>query len=345
MQTQTNIPTNELEGKKKLFMKWALNSVRKFFNNNQLPYHLLSTCVSIKPGSANRCATLQSYPNQGVWKYLKELPESVRRDLTMHLNNEMKLVEFKFQQSILIEFKDRILKDFDFSSFYKESKNFNDNNEIPFIESDQNEQQVKQKKWCKGQDFVSESKQILIQMQLCNRKPPLIHMKQLHYHKLRTLLEKIKEHKFSMSEEMKQFKHELEQFCKQDFCQESEKKKKVKANHDQQQNELEKVQQNCIIKVEDEDNKNDILRIFKQRVKSIEPGISLFLPDLSKFEQQMRNNFQEVEDNYYKNLYFKEKVEEMELNSKNILAECKQYYEALQFKEPRQKIEVQPDRR
>ncbi|CAD8095415.1 unnamed protein product [Paramecium sonneborni] len=59
---------------KKLFMKTALNSLRKYFNNKSLPYHPLITCVSIKPGCINRCASLQSYPNQTVWKSLVELP-------------------------------------------------------------------------------------------------------------------------------------------------------------------------------------------------------------------------------------------------------------------------------
>ncbi|CAD8091796.1 unnamed protein product [Paramecium primaurelia] len=346
MQTQSNIVIHDLEGKKKLFMKWALNSVRKFFNNNQLPYHLLSTCVSIKPGSSNRCATLQSYPNQGVWKYLKDLPENVQKDLITYLIKEMKLIESKFQHSILIEFQNRVLKDFDFSSFYKESKNFNDINEFSSIESDQNEQKVKRKKWSKGQNFVSESKQILIQMQLCNNYRPLIPIQQLHYHKLRTLLEKIKEHQFTMSDEMKQFQIELEKFCNQDFCKEPEKKKKVKKNHDQQQqfqNEQEIEQQNYIIKVENEDNEIELLRKLKERIKSIEPGIILFLPDLSKFDEKTRVYLQQMEDNFYKDLYFKEKVEQMELNPKNILKSCRQFYQEIQSKSSQQKIEVQSD--
>lgn len=40
-------------------------------------------------------------------------------------------------------------------------------------------------------------------MQLCNTRKPIIPVNQLHYHKLRTLFEKIKELKCKMSDEMK----------------------------------------------------------------------------------------------------------------------------------------------
>lgn len=39
-------------------MKIALNALRKYFNNKEIPYHPLITCVSIKPGCPNRCASL-----------------------------------------------------------------------------------------------------------------------------------------------------------------------------------------------------------------------------------------------------------------------------------------------
>ncbi|CAD8097484.1 unnamed protein product [Paramecium primaurelia] len=355
---------HDCDGKKKLFMKWALNSMRKFFNDNNLPYHLLSTCVSIKPGTANRRATLQSYPNQGVWKHLTYLPQNVREDLKKHLIESLKHVEHKFQQSILIEFQKRIQNDFEFSSFYKESKNTqgqmlqtsidNETNDTPQIESDEkdksvinNIETVKQKKWSKGQDFVSESKQILIQIQLCNEQKPLIPVNQLHYHKLRTLLEKIKDLQCKMSDEMIQFQFELEKFCKQDFCSiETGLKKKIKKNNDHhEQNEInEKKQQNINISIKVENEEIDILRNFKERVKRIEPGITLFIPNLSQVDEITRNCFQQIEDNYYKDLYYREKVEQMELNPKNILQLCRQHYQAFQQKIGQQKIEAQSDR-
>ncbi|CAD8105903.1 unnamed protein product [Paramecium sonneborni] len=356
MQNQSIKEQEECEGKKKLFMKWALNSMRKYFNINNLPYHLLSTCVSIKPGSSSRCATLQSYPNKGVWKCLSQLPENIRKDLKEHFIEEIKHVEHKFQQSILIEFQKRANKDFDFANFYKEIKSNdilmhnstleNETNDTPQLESEQKDKQVKQKKWSKGQDFISESKQILIQMQLCNQHAPLIAVNQLHYHKLKTLLEKIKEQKHKMSDEMQQFQFELEKFCKQDFCSlDLEKKKKVKKNIDLQQPEQMEIQDfkqpSSIIKVENEEN--DILNSYKEKIKKIEPGISLFIPKLSLFDQQTRNYLQQIEDHYYKELYYKEKVEQMELNSKNILQTWRQNYQILLCKIDQQKIEFQSD--
>ncbi|CAD8110595.1 unnamed protein product [Paramecium sonneborni] len=355
MQNQL-IKESDLEGKKKLFMKWALNSLRKYFNNNNLPYHILSTCVSIKPGSAYRCATLQSYPNQGVWKCLQSLPENVRNDLRTYFIEELKLVENKFPQSILIEIKKRIQKDFDFANFYREFKSNevqiqtstieNETNDTPQIESDLTNNKIKQKKWSKGQGFVSESRQILIQMQICNRFPPLIPVNNLHYHKLRTLYEKIKEQKFKMSDDMQQFQMELEKFCRQEFFpQEIGKRKKIKKNIDQQQIEQidiqEITQSKCFIKVENEDI--DILGNFKERVKKIEPGIQLFIPNLTQLDQQTRNYYQQMEDHYYKELYYKEKVENMEINPKNILQSWRQNYQIFQCKVVQQKIEFQSD--
>ncbi|CAK60062.1 unnamed protein product (macronuclear) [Paramecium tetraurelia] len=358
MSNQPNKDFQEIEGKKKLFMKWALNTMRKYFNDKNLPYHLLSTCVSIKPGTANRRATLQSYPNQGVWKHLGSLPENVREDLKAFLIESAKSVETKFQQFILIEFQKRVQNEFDFLSFYKESKETKDNqviqfqtnidnetNETPQIQADEKEKQVKQKKWSKGQDFVSESKQILIQMQICNTQAPIVPVNQLHYHKLRTLLEKIKELKCKMSDEMKQFQFELEKFCKQDFCStEPAQKKKVKKNtENNEQNDIqEKTQYNFSIKVENEDY--DLLSSFKERVKRIEPGITLFIPNSQQFEEPTRSYLQQFEDNYYKELYYKEKAEQMELNPKNILQLWRSSYQIVQYKISQQKVEAQSDR-
>lgn len=39
-------------------MKITLNSLRKYFNTKELPFHPLITCVSIKPGGINRSASL-----------------------------------------------------------------------------------------------------------------------------------------------------------------------------------------------------------------------------------------------------------------------------------------------
>lgn len=47
-------------------------------------------------------------------------------------------------------------------------------------------------------------------MKICNNQQPIIPINNLHLHKLRTLLEKINELNCKMSDEMKDFKIELE---------------------------------------------------------------------------------------------------------------------------------------
>ncbi|CAK88517.1 unnamed protein product (macronuclear) [Paramecium tetraurelia] len=344
MQEQQNphsIKKQQKEEKmKKLLMKMALNILRKFFNSKGLPYHPLITCVSIKPGCPNRCASLQSYPNQSVWKSLIELPKNIQKEVADFLTKELQDKQQKFSQNFLVEACIRINNSFDFSSFYKEptlSNNQTDQIEQDIQGGEANENmdngiKIKQKKWSKGQDFVSESKQISTQMKLCNQHPPLVKVNQTHYHKMRTLLEKIKDQKFKWSKEMKVFVEELEKFIQNDPSNESLKpKKKIKKSNDkkecQQQEDDESIQRSKTILndiKQEENSAQDFLEQFKQQIKQIEPGIVMYLPEYSKISPQYYSYCKNLEDDYFKELYYMVRVEEMVLNPQNILRTVKQ---------------------
>ncbi|CAD8088887.1 unnamed protein product [Paramecium primaurelia] len=331
---------------KKLFMKITLNSLRKYFNTKQLPYHPLITCVSIKPGCINRCASLQSYPNQSVWKSLLELPNEMQQEIVEFLINELNAKQQKFSSKFLIEGQERIRNNFDFQSFYKEpikpdvlpNDNSSDSKKIEDIEIKDDGTKIKQKKWFKGEDFVSESKQIATQMRLCNQIPPLVTVNSIHYHKMRSLLEKIKEQKFKQSEEMKIFVEELEKFIQKDpKSVELKKKKKIKKSNDKkdhQHDDQESIQRSKSlqdeVKVED-NSAQDFLDQFKMKIKQIEPGVVLYLPQYKKIDPQYHQYYKNLEDSYFKDLYYKVKVDEIVLNTKNILRFARQVFQNLDF--------------
>ncbi|CAD8178034.1 unnamed protein product [Paramecium octaurelia] len=329
------------EKAKKLFMKITLNSLRKFFNMNQLPYHPLITCVSIKPGCINRCASLQSYPNQSVWKSLVELPKEMQQEVVEFLIQELNAKQIKFSSKFLIEGQERIRNNFNFQSFYKEpakSEIPSNDQQSDFQKDEDNEikddgTKIKQKKWFKGEDFVSESKQIATQMKLCNQHPPLVEVSSFHFHKMRSLLEKIKEQQFKQSEEMKIFVDELEKFIQNDpRAEEHKKKKKIKKSNDKKDHlhddeELIQRQKTLQSEVKVEDNAAQVfLDQFKVRVKQIEPGVVLYLPIYSTINPIYHEYFKNREDSYYKNLYYLVKVEELTLNSSNIIKLANQFF-------------------
>ncbi|CAD8097397.1 unnamed protein product [Paramecium sonneborni] len=334
------------ERQKKLFMKTALNSLRKYFNNKALPYHPLITCVSIKPGCINRCASLQSYPNQNVWKYLVELPKAIQLEVAEFLIKELYGKQQKFSPKFLIEATQRINNNFDFQSFYKDptqTDNITNENELEFYQNNINEVKnngtvIKQKKWSKGEGFVSESKQISTQMRLCNQYPPLIKVDQVHYHKMRCLLEKIKVQKYKQSEEMKIFVEELQKFIQKDpKAHDLKPKKKIKKSNDQkdyQQDDEESIQRSKTllneVKVE-ENSAQDFLEQFKMKIKSIEPGIVMYLPEYQKIDPQYRQFYKNLEDNYYKDLYYKVRTEDLILNPQNILKLLKQAFQNVNY--------------
>ncbi|CAD8179557.1 unnamed protein product [Paramecium pentaurelia] len=342
LQIQQSIKCHQQDEKlKKLFMKLALNSLRKYFNNKGIPYHPLITCVSIKPGCINRCASLQSYPNQSVWKSLIELPKDLQQEVAEILTKDLNAKQQKFSPKFLIEAYERIKNNFDFQSFYKEPTNINSpSNDIQLdfqkgqlIESKDDGIKIKQKKWSKGEDFVSESKQISTQMRLCNQYPPLVKVNQVHYHKMRSLLEKIKDQKFKWSKEMKIFVEELEKFISKDpQAEELKPKKKIKKSNDQkeyQQDDEESIQRSKTlqdqVKVE-ENQAQDFLDQFKMKIKQIEPGIVMYLPEYAKINPQYHQCYKNLEDAYFKDLYYKVRVDDMVLNPQNILKTLREYF-------------------
>ncbi|CAK90198.1 unnamed protein product (macronuclear) [Paramecium tetraurelia] len=344
------------EKAKKLFMKIILNGLRKFFNMNELPYHPLITCVSIKPGCINRCASLQSYPNQSVWKSLVDLPKEMQQEVVEFLIKELDAKSIKFQSKFLIESQERIRNNFDFQSFYKEPTKFEipSNDKQSEFQKDADKEikddgtKIKQKKWFKGEDFVSESKQIATQMKLCNQHPPLVEVSSFHFHKMRCLLEKIKEQKFKQSEEMKIFVEELEKFIQNDpKAEEHKKKRKIKKyndkkNHQHDDEELIQGQITLQREVKVEDNSaQDFLDQFKLKVKKIEPGIVLYLPQYYKILPKYREYCKSLEDSYFKNLYYLVQVGELILNSQDILKFLRQVFKNLDFWVPyEQKSEI-----
>lgn len=148
-------------------MKCALNALRQYFNEKQIGFHPLIVCVSIKPGSEHRCSSLQSYPNKQVWKSLTELEKSVQDEISSYLIQKLSGLCEKTEDPILIEFQNRVQEGFKFDNFYKEVKNEaeigvnkeQDTSEN-ILKSDLEEHQER-KKWKKGENFVSESRQIV----------------------------------------------------------------------------------------------------------------------------------------------------------------------------------------
>ncbi|CAD8095413.1 unnamed protein product [Paramecium sonneborni] len=166
----------------------------------------------------------------------------------------------------------------------------------------------------------------ILQMKLCNEHPPLIKVNQVHYHKMRSLLEKIKDQKFKWSDEMKIFVEELQKFIQNDpKAEELKPKKKIKKYNDQkesQHDDEESIQRSKTlqdeVKVED-NSAQDFLDQFKMKIKQIEPGIVMFLPEYQKMDPQYRQYYKNLENNYFKDLYYKVRTQEIELNPQNIL--------------------------
>ncbi|CAD8089703.1 unnamed protein product [Paramecium primaurelia] len=310
---QNNSTKRTIEKQKKLLIKKIMSWVRQSFNNRQIGFHPFVLCVSIKPSINQRCATIQSYPNQELWKSLHSLQDQeLLQQIIQEVSEKTFKLKEKYDYSIIQEFLNRIKNNFDFCKFYKDTQDINfDSDEHVSNSTELNENfQIKQ-----FQKSESESKQLLQQIELCNsKKGSIITIEKQHYHKLSQLFEKIcLVPKQLQSIEMKKFKNQLQLLLEST---QNPKEKQICVQNEFQTEKVPNSIQNLDIYVDQ--LKNKFQQEIIDEVLQIAPGLVLFLPS---FENTQVNNdeLKQVEQDFFQEILYQKIMAPQNLTPQNII--------------------------
>ncbi|CAD8119461.1 unnamed protein product [Paramecium sonneborni] len=318
-----------IQKQKKLLIKKIMGWIRQALNVREIGFHPLILCVSIKPSVNQRCATLQSYPNQDLWKSLHTLKE---QELLEQIKQEVYEKTFKlkdiYDNSIMQEFLSRIKNNFDFFQFYKKTEEINLDSDEHGSNSAETIQNIQKKKVKRNE---SEPKQLLKQIELCNSKSgSIVTIQKQHFHKLSQLFQKISQIPEKLqSGEMKQFKNKLQQFL--NYTENLQIKKVCIQNEKQIETEPSAQNDITISEIQIEQLRNQILEQTKQEIKTIEPGIDLFIPDYKQVSISIREEMKQIEEDYFSELYYQKLNNPENINSKNILIWWRQCFEPIVY--------------
>ncbi|CAD8198641.1 unnamed protein product [Paramecium octaurelia] len=311
-----------LEKQKKLLIKKIMGWIRQCFNDRQIGFHPFILCVSIKPSVNQRCATIQSYPNQELWKSLHSLQdqELLSQIIQEVSENTFKLKD-KYDNSLIQQFLIRIKNNFDFCKFYKETQEQGfdqDEHASEFTELNYTNQKTKQ-----FQKNESESKQLLKQIELCNTKQgSIISIEKQHYHKLFQLFEKIcSVPEENYSTEMRKFRNQLSLLL--ESTQNPQEKQVCIKNDFQTEKVAMLIQNRETYGIE----QYHLLQDIKQEVLSTMPEIVLFLPSEQNNQRIKKDELYKIEEEFFQELYFYKTIDAQVLTPYNITYFWKHYFQ------------------